>query len=85
METEQAMTHKRNRKARGNTPEALAARLPAELRSFDAWHYSHNGAATGLQDYLAALAAPVAPHEPVPVMNAAGLSVAAWYKVMLTR
>jgi hypothetical protein len=75
---------RRNSKQQANSAEALAARLPDELRSFDAWHYTDNGMPTGIQDYLAALAAQVAPHEPIPVMNAAGLSAADWYRARLT-
>ena len=67
-----------------DSPEAVAKRLPVQLRSFNAWHYSEGGAATGLQDYLTTLAAQVAPHEPIPVMNAAGLSVSDWYRHMPT-
>lgn len=79
------MTLRRNRKYNGNDPEALAARLPDELRSFDAWLYDDNGITTGLRDYMTALTAQVAPHEPVPVVNAAGLSVASWYRSMMAK
>jgi hypothetical protein len=78
-------TRRLNRNPKGNDPEALAARLPADLRSFDAWYYDDNGKPTGLQDYLTALAAQVAPHEPMPVMNSAGLSEAEWYRTMLSQ
>lgn len=72
-----------NTKRTANDPEALAALLPDELRSFDAWLYGSD--ASGLSDYLAALAAQVAPHEPLPVMNAAGLSAAQWYRTMMSK
>ena len=35
---------------RGNSPEALADRLPNELRSLDAWYYDDGGVPAGLQD-----------------------------------
>jgi hypothetical protein len=76
---------RRNRKQDLSSPEALAARLPGELRSFDAWLYGDDGKPTGIQDYLAAVAVQVAPQEPLPVINAAGLSVAEWYKRMMTK
>ena len=43
---------KRRNRRRANDPEALASRLPDELRSFDGWLYPN-----GLQDYMAALSA----------------------------
>ena len=43
---------KRRNRRRANDPEALAFRLPDELRSFDGWLYPN-----GLQDYMAALSA----------------------------
>jgi hypothetical protein len=58
----------------------IAARLPDELRSFDGWHYPN-----GLRDYMAALSAVVVDGQRVtPVMNAAGLSAADWFREMLT-
>jgi hypothetical protein len=69
---------------KARSPEALAARLPDELKSFDAWYYSSGDGAHGLEDYLAAVAAHIEHHEPVPVMAAAGLSAADWYRHMLT-
>jgi hypothetical protein len=71
-------TRRRNHRPKGNDPAALATRLPNELKSFDAWYRPG-----GINDYLTALAAQVAPHEPVPVMNAAELSAADWYRHML--
>jgi hypothetical protein len=76
---------RRHQRRDPDSPEAVAKRLPVQLRSFNAWYYTDNGMPAGLQDYLAALAAQVAPHEPIPVMNAAGLSVSDWYRHMLTR
>jgi uncharacterized protein (DUF2267 family) len=67
-------------------PAALAARLPDELRSFDSWHYTDNGDPTGLRDYLAAVSDHLGDYADLtmPVMNAAGLSAADWYRRMLT-
>jgi hypothetical protein len=77
---------RRINRAKGSSAEGLAARLPDELRSFDAWHYnSGDGTAHGLKDYLFALSVHVAPHEAMPVMNCAGLSAANWYRHMLSR
>jgi hypothetical protein len=74
------MPQRHNRTAKGNDPAALAARLPNALKNFDGWYRPD-----GLGAYLAALAAQVAPHDPVPVMNAAGLSAAEWFRTMLSR
>ena len=79
------MPIRHSRKHRANDPKALAARLPDELRSFDPWLYTDGGTPTGLIDYLTALTVHVEPHEPMPVVNAAGLSVADWYRTMLSR
>ena len=73
------MTHIRGRIRNGSDPEALAARLPDELKTFDAWHYP-----VGLRDYFKALADSVPDHMTHPVMNAAGLSAAGWFRMMLT-
>jgi|tagenome__1003787_1003787.scaffolds.fasta_scaffold16675641_1 hypothetical protein len=72
-------TRRRNRLSKGNTPEALAARFPDELQSFSTWYRRD-----GLRDYLAVLSDHIAPHEPIPVMNAAGLSAAGWFRHMLS-
>ena len=72
-------TRRRNRLPKGNTPEALAARLPNELRTFDTWQYRD-----GLRDYLKALADSVPEHLTHPVMSAAGLSAADWFRHMLS-
>jgi hypothetical protein len=72
-------TRRRNRLPKGNTPEVLAARLPDELRSFGPWYRRE-----GLREYLAVLTNHIAPHEPIPVMNAAGLSAAGWFRHMLS-
>ncbi len=74
-------TRRRNRRPSGNDPDAWAARLPSQLRSFDAWHYRD-----GLRAYLSALDAFTAetPVSAVAVMNAAGLSAADWFRHMLS-
>jgi hypothetical protein len=57
-----------------------------ELRSFDRWRYSDHGDPTGLRDYLSAVTDHLGDyaHLTVPVVNAAGLSAADWYRRMLT-
>jgi hypothetical protein len=75
-------TRRRNAKPKANNAEALVARLPDDLRSFDApGHYPD-----GLRAYLATLEAFTAesPVSTVAVMNAAGLSAADWFRHMLT-
>lgn len=73
------MTVRRNSWRRANDPTALASRLPQELRSFDRWHYPN-----GLAEYMTGLSEFVGDHQRVtPVMNAAGLSVAEWFKQLL--
>ena len=73
------MPQRRNRRLSPNDPAALAARLPDELRSFDGWLYPN-----GLHDYMAALSVFISGAQPLsPVMNAAGLSAADWFRHML--
>jgi hypothetical protein len=81
------MTHKRNRQRRGSTPEALAARLPHELRSFGS--FTDPG---DLRSHWAAVADWLNTQVPgqgealaVSVMNAAGLDPASWYRQALSR
>lgn len=82
-----APTQRLNRRPKGSTPEALAARLPSELRAFGSYddpddlrsHWTAvadwlNHAAPGQGDQLVA-----------PVMQAAGLSAADWYRTALSR
>ncbi|VBA57635.1 hypothetical protein LAUMK191_04107 [Mycobacterium attenuatum] len=58
----------------------LAAQLPEELRSFDKWLHPN-----GLHDYMAALSRFLGGDQRVtPVMNAAGLSAADWFRHMTT-
>ncbi|MCU1697861.1 MAG: hypothetical protein JWR34_3924 [Mycobacterium sp.] len=76
---------RRINRPRGSSAEALAARLPDELRSFDAWYYN-DGPGCGLKDYLSVLNTRLAGAAyPSDVMNAAGLSAADWFRHMLTR
>lgn len=79
------VTVRRNRQ-RADDPEALAARLPNELRSFDRWGYSDHGDPSGLRDYLSAATDHLGDyaHLAVQVANAAGLSAGGWYRQMLT-
>lgn len=59
----------------------IAARLPEELRSFDAYCYPN-----GLHDYMAALSRFLGGDQRLtPVMNAAGLSAADWIRSMLSQ
>jgi hypothetical protein len=53
--------------------------LPPELSSFDRWYYPG-----GINDYMRALSQHIgAEHRVTPVMNAAGLSAADWFRAML--
>lgn len=70
---------------------ALTAGLPEELRTFDHWLYSRDGWATGLRDYLAAVATyidsrlPGRGRELTPAVTAAaGLNVGDWYRLAMT-
>jgi hypothetical protein len=79
MEEQRLLVPKRwNTKSVSRSPEALAAR-PNVLRSFDAWHYPD-----GLRDDYKALADSVPDHLTTPVMNAAGLSAADWFRHMFS-
>ena len=65
---------------RSRTRSGLYATLPEELRSLDAWYYLG-----GLQDYMRALSRFVGDDQRVtPLMNAAGLSAADWFRYMLS-
>jgi hypothetical protein len=68
------MTRRRNQRN-----EWLSATLPDELRSFESWYYPG-----GLSDYIRALSRFVEGDRVTPVMNAAGLSAADWFREMLT-
>lgn len=59
----------------------IATRLPEELRSFDKWSYPN-----GLHDYMAALSRFLGGDQRVtPVMNAAGLSAADFFRSLLSQ
>ncbi|OBL00869.1 hypothetical protein A5646_20480 [Mycobacterium sp. 1245499.0] len=68
------MTVRRSRGSSGG----LSATLPDELRTFESWHYPG-----GLNDYMRALSELVGYQRLTPVMNAAGLSAADWFREML--
>ena len=58
----------------------LSVTLPEELRSFEGWYYPG-----GLSGYMRALSQFVGDGQRVtPVMNAAGLSAADWFRHMLS-
>lgn len=68
------MTVRRNQRRSG-----LGTTLPDELRSFESWYYRG-----GLSDYMRAVSRLVGDDQRVtPVMNAAGLSAADWFRHML--
>ena len=78
-------TRRRNCKRKGLTPETLAARLPDELRSFGAYTdpsdlRAHAGA---VRAWLNQVAPGLANDQSIPVMEAAGLTVASWYRTAL--
>lgn len=61
-------------------PQAVVASLPDELRSFDQWLYPN-----GLAEYMRELSRFVGEnHRVTPVMNAAGLSAADWFRRMIS-
>lgn len=67
----------KTRRYPANRPSAT---LPEELRSFDNWLYPN-----GLHDYMAALSQSLDRTERLtPIMNAAGLSAADWFRRMLS-
>ncbi len=75
------MPQRRNLRQNPDDPAVLAAGLPAELRSFEGWHYP-----SGFHDYMAALSQFLVEGQPLtPVMNAAGLSAAEWYRRVLSK
>lgn len=69
---------RRRRTTKPTGPQAVAACLPDELRSFDGWYYPN-----GLSDYMRELSRFLdEPTRLQPVMSAAGLSVAGWFRQM---
>lgn len=79
------MTVRRNSRRRASSPKALAANLPSQLRSFDRWLYQHDDRSSGIEGYMRELILHLPTHaNPAEVVAAAGLSVAGWYRAMLT-
>lgn len=73
------MTIRRNSRRRANDPAALAARLPDELRSF-----KPSADPADFREHLRAIGDFAGFDElAMPVMNAAGLSAADWYRQAL--
>jgi hypothetical protein len=71
---------RRNSRRDTRDPAALAARLPADLRSFGSF-----GDPDDFKAHLAAVAGFVGSEDlAMPVMNHAGLSAADWYRQALT-
>jgi len=69
----------RRRNAATDPLEALVATLPDDLRTFDNYRFPN-----GLHAFMSDLSRFIGGDQRVfPVMNAAGLSVAAWYKAAL--
>lgn len=74
------LTRRRN-KPKPDGPETIAARLPDELKSFDQWYRPN-----GLSEYMRELSRFVGEDQRLtPVMSAAGLSAAQWFRTMLER
>lgn len=74
------MTHIRGRIRKTDDPEALATRLPDELRSF-----KPSTDPADFRQHLRAIADFAGPEAlAMPVMNAAGLSAADWYRQALS-
>ncbi|MEU1526932.1 hypothetical protein ABZ413_32555 [Nocardia rhamnosiphila] len=84
---------RRNQRKRLDRVDVLASNLPLELESFSRWYYTVDGDPTGLRDYLSTLAVWVDQETGRPdtgrtlglkVMDAVGLSVAEWYRHVLS-
>lgn len=74
-------TMKLTKTRRHQAQRPSTAALPEELRSFDNWLYPN-----GLHDYMAALSQSLDRTERLtPIMNAAGLSAADWFRRMLSK
>lgn len=69
----------------GTSPEALAARLPDELKRPNGFHNldDFNAHADAVRAWANTQAPGLANDQLSPVMKAAGVSVADWYKVRL--
>jgi hypothetical protein len=79
------MTVRHNSRRYDNDPEALAARLPAELRRFrdSSDPNDFRSHATAVADWLSTQLPGAAEDLTSPVMAAAGISVADWFKIRL--
>lgn len=79
-------TRRRNRRSQTMSPEALAARLPGELRSFRGYASPGDFHATAarIAAWLDTQAPGIAEGTTVPVMIAAGIGPSAWYRAALT-
>jgi hypothetical protein len=76
---------KRHRK-RADSIEILAQCLPAELKSFDRWHYAPGGFSAAVAAWIEQeTGRPVEQSKSVRVMNVAGLDAAGWYRHVLTQ
>lgn len=66
---------------RGRVTSFNPTQLPDELRSFDSWLHPN-----GIHDYMTALSRFVGGDQRLtPIMNAAGLSVADWYRQAMSK
>jgi hypothetical protein len=79
------MTVRHNSRRYDNDPEALAARLPTELRRFrdSSDPNGFRSHATAVADWLNTQSPGAAEHLTAPVMAAAGISAADWFKIRL--
>jgi hypothetical protein len=77
---------RRNRHRDLNSPEALAAHLPDGLRSFRAYATPDDlrSHAMAVADWLNSQIPATAEHLTMPVMTAAGMSAADWYRLALS-
>lgn len=73
------MTLRRDSRRRADDPEAIAARLPDELRSF-----KPSTDSADFREHIRAVAEFAGSDDlAIPVMNAAGLTAADWYRQAL--
>jgi hypothetical protein len=79
------VTVRHNSRRFTDDPEALAARLPAELRRFrdSSDPNDFRSHTTAVADWLNTQLPGAAEHLTAPVMAAAGLSAADWFKIRL--
>jgi hypothetical protein len=79
------VTTRHSRRRFTDDPEALAALLPEELRRFKVGDHPNDfrSHATAVADWLNTQVPGAAEHLLAPVMKAAGISVADWFKIRL--